>query len=67
MVELAGEIPAKEQAVITARSFTGGGTIQNPSLDGIAGQGIEDQKLWSLSESEWNTIGNNAVYAYGNT
>ena len=64
MVALAGEIPEKEQAVISARSLAGGGTYQNPSTDGIAGQGVENQKLWALSEAEWSAINNNDVRAY---
>lgn len=65
MEELAGKIPAKEQAVISARSLTGGGTYQNPSTDGIAGPGVANQKLWALSKAEWNTINNTEVRKYG--
>jgi hypothetical protein len=65
MVSIAETFPEKEQAVITARNFTGGGTYQNPSIDGIAGQGISGQKLWAISEAEWNTINNATVRAYG--
>ena len=56
MEEIANGFPAKEQAVITARTLVGGGTSDNPSSDGIAGQGIANQKLWALSEAEWNKI-----------
>lgn len=55
----------KEQAVIRARSLTGGGTYLSPSADGIAGPGIADQKFWALSEAEWDTINDDAVRSYG--
>ena len=66
MVSLANGIPVKEQAVISPRSLIGGGTYQNPSADGIAGPGAANQKLWALSEAEWNTINNATVQSYGN-
>ena len=65
MVSIANGFPAKEQNVITARTLTGGGTYQNPSADGIAGQGISNQKLWALSKAEWETINNETVRGYG--
>ena len=65
MEELAGAFPENERDVISARSLTGGGTYQNLSTDGIAGQGVANQKLWALSEAEWNTINNTEVRKYG--
>ena len=65
MEKLAGDFPENERDVISARSLTGGGTYQNPSTDGIAGPGVANQKLWALSEAEWNTINNTEVCKYG--
>ncbi len=65
MVSLADGISQKEQAVIRARSLTGGGTYLSPSADGIAGPGIADQKFWALSEAEWDAINDDAVRSYG--
>ena len=65
MVSIANGIPGKEQAIISARSLTGGGTYNKPSIDGIAGQGVGNQKLWALSEAEWNIINNTTVNTYG--
>jgi hypothetical protein len=65
MEKLAGDFPENERDVISARSLTGGGTYQNPSTDGIAGSGVANQKLWALSEAEWNTINNTEVRKYG--
>lgn len=65
MESIAGGFPEAEQYLINSRSFTGGGTYQNPSADGIAGQGLSNQKVWSLSSDEWTTIANNTVRSYG--
>ena len=65
MESIANSFSPKEQAVISARSLTGGGTYNSPSTDGIAGQGVANQKLWALSEAEWNTIGATSVRSYG--
>ncbi|MDO4288133.1 MAG: hypothetical protein Q4C55_02990 [Eubacterium sp.] len=61
---IADGLPAKEQAFISARNLIGGGTYNKPSADGIAGQGIDNQKLWALSEAEWKKINDNAVRSY---
>ena len=53
MSAIAEELSEKEQAVISARDLT--------KADGITGQEISDQKMWALSESEWNTINDSAV------
>ncbi|GHU41963.1 hypothetical protein AGMMS50289_05950 [Betaproteobacteria bacterium] len=47
----------KELDVINARTLTS-------SSDGIGGADVENQKLWALSDSEWNAIGNNGVRSY---
>lgn len=72
MVEIANSFPTKEQEVITARDLASGADSDNnwssgksDYIDGIAGQGISNQKLWALSEDEWITIGNNEVLSYG--
>ena len=53
MVEIANSFPTKEQAVITERDLASGadsnnnwssGKSDSEYLDGIAGQGISDQK-----------------------
>ena len=72
MEELAGKIPAKEQAVISARNLASSATENNnwaggktDYIDGLAGPGVANQKLWALSEAEWNTINNTEVRKYG--
>ncbi len=65
MEKLAGDFPENERDVISARSLTGGGTYQSPRTDGIAGQGVANQKLWALSEAELNTINDTSVRSYG--
>lgn len=65
MESIASGFSSAEQQLINARNFTGGGTYNNPSTDGIAGQGLTGQKVWSLSSDEWSTIGNNTVRSYG--
>ncbi len=73
--------PAKEQNVITARDLAKGETSESNGWsfskdyedykDGIAGQGIEDQKLWALSEEEWTKIDDSGegeeVLSYGSS
>lgn len=66
MEEIADGFPAKEQAVITARTLRGGGEVDNPGIDGIVGLDVADQKLWSLSLEEWETINNKDVRYYPN-
>ena len=48
----------KECAFINGRNLT--------SDDGIAGQGINNQKLWALSEEEFKTIGDTGVASFAN-
>ena len=69
--DIAEGFPAKEQAVITARNLASGAAAGNnwssgkwEYLDGIAGQGVSVQKLWAISEEEWNTINDATVRAY---
>ena len=57
MEEIADGFPEKEQAAISTRDFIGSQTYQNPSVDGIAGQGIDDQRLWALSSGEVSVLG----------
>lgn len=59
MEEIAKSFPEKEQNAINARDLAG------TAAGDIAGQGIADQKLWAISEEEWNTINNSTVRAYG--
>lgn len=54
MERIADSFSQKEQALITGRDLT--------ENDGIAGQGISDQKLWALSLNEWNAIRNGSNY-----
>ena len=56
MERIADSFSQKEQELITGRDLT--------KKDGIAGQGISDQKLWALSLDEWNTIQNSDVLHY---
>ena len=72
--DIAESFPTKEQEVITARNLASGAQAGNnwsngksEYLDGIAGQGVSDQKLWAISEAEWNTINNDTVRAYGDS
>ena len=65
MEKLANDFPENERNVISARSLTGGGTYQSPRTDGIAGQGVANQKLWALSEAELDTINDTSVRSYG--
>ena len=71
MVKIAEGFPEKEQSVITARDLAGGGTYDNPSADGIAGQGVPEQMVWVLSKGEWEAIKgtgneNNAIIQHDN-
>lgn len=71
MVKIAEGFPEKEQSVITARGLAGGGTYDNPSADGIAGQGVPEQMVWVLSKGEWEAIKgtgneNNAIIQHDN-
>lgn len=65
MESIANEFSEAEQSLINPRNFTGDGAYQEPSVDGIAGQGLNNQKVWPLSDEEWNTIGDNTVRKYG--
>ena len=75
MVEIANSFPTKEQAVITERDLASGadsnnnwssGKSNSEYLDGIAGQGISDQKLWAISYDEAKkTINDTAVLSFG--
>ena len=65
ITSISERIPAKEREVIRERNFAGGGTYDKPSTDGIAGPGVSRQKLWPLSEAEWNTLGDNYIRTYG--
>ncbi|MFR3076650.1 MAG: hypothetical protein ACLTMM_09360 [Lachnospiraceae bacterium] len=65
ITSISERIPAKERELIRERNFAGGGTYDKPSTDGIAGPGVSGQKLWPLSEAEWNTLGDNSIRTYG--
>lgn len=72
MESIANGFSKKEQAVISARDLASGATENNNWLygktdyiDGMAGQGVANQKLWALSEDEWSAIGNIEVLKYG--
>ncbi len=53
----------KEQAAILDRVLQGGGTVAEPSADGIAGPEIA-QKLWALSLEEWQVLDNDTVRTF---
>ena len=72
MEEWASTFPEKERGVITARDLRdsvdwNGWWDKYPTslTDGILGQGVSGQKLWALSEAEWNNISKKEVRAYG--
>ena len=73
MEEWASAFPEKEQGVITERDFRDSLDWdewfwdQNPAklTDGILGQGVAGQKLWALSEAEWEDISKKEVRGYG--
>ena len=72
MEEWASTFPEKEQRVITARDLRdsvdwNGWWDKYPTslTDGILGQGVSGQKLWALSEAEWEDISKKEVRAYG--
>lgn len=67
MVTIASGLPTKEQALIKARNIIGGGTYTNPSSDGIAGEGIANQKMWILSKAEVEKINNKTVLSFRTT
>lgn len=66
MVEIANGFPAKEQAMITPRDLASEATSDNNGwttskgygdyIDGIAGQGISDQKLWAIAQEEMDEL-----------
>ena len=55
MESIAGNFDSRESALIKAQNLT----------EGMNGSSVVGQKLWALSESEWNTINNNTVRSYG--
>lgn len=67
---------SKEYAAITARTLASEATVDNNKwssekidydyIDGIAGQGAADQKLWALSRAEAKAINNKDMISYGN-
>ena len=64
MDAIAAEFSAKELAAVKDRTLQGGGTVDSPSQDGIAGPAIT-QKVWSLSKAEWEVINDNTIRSYG--
>ena len=64
MEAIAAEFSAKELAAVKDRTLQGGGTVDSPSLDGIAGPAVT-QKLWALSKTEWEVIANNTIRSFG--
>ena len=64
MDAIAAEFSAKELAAIKDRTLQGGGTVDSPSQDGIAGPAVT-QKLWALSKTEWEVIDNNTIRSFG--
>lgn len=56
MEDIADGIPNNEAVLVLPRTFVGGGTYESPSVDGIAGQGLTDQRMWALSLDEWGMI-----------
>ena len=64
MDAIGAEFSEKELAAIQDRTLQGGGTVDTPSQDGIAGPAIT-QKLWALSKEEWEIIDNNTVRSFG--
>ena len=73
MEEWASTFPEKEQGVIAERDFADSidwdewywDRVPARLTDGILGQGVSGQKLWALSEEEWETINNREVRKYG--
>lgn len=63
MEAIAGGFSEKEQAAIVDRVLQGGGTVAAPSADGIAGPEIA-QKLWALSQEEWQVLGNDTIRTF---
>ena len=63
LVEIANNLPAKEQGLINERTLQPVGDGFADSLtelnegDGINGVAVNGQKLWALSYPEWNAIG----------
>ena len=56
------EIPEKERTYIVSRDFEGSDLPGEVSRDGIAGQDLQDQHLWLLSEDEWEKIASEQSY-----
>lgn len=46
-----------EYDLVKPRNFAAGGKYPDLSVDGIAGQKVDDQRLWALSLDEFSTLG----------
>ncbi|MDR1131870.1 MAG: DUF6273 domain-containing protein, partial [Oscillospiraceae bacterium] len=61
METIAEALPAKERALINARTLTSNNEIHEP----MTGGDVADQKLWPLSSDEWYAINNNTIRSFG--
>jgi uncharacterized repeat protein (TIGR02543 family) len=64
MESIANGIPAKERAMINARTLR---TAEDNSQHKMTGGEVANQKLWPLSMNEWYTINNSTIRSFGTT